>query len=93
LISSYIGDVCPPSERSRAFGQVVGVLGIGGLLGIGIGGTVPYSICKWLPLAFAAVNGIHIFFGVPESLPNPSRQFTLSSPLEAIGYLRKTPLI
>jgi DHA1 family tetracycline resistance protein-like MFS transporter len=93
LISSFIGDVCPPTERSRAFGQVVGVLGIGGLLGIGLGGTLHYSICKWLPLLFAFVNCIYIVFCVPESLHNPTYQFVLTAPLEGIGYLRKTHLI
>jgi len=93
LISSFIGDVCPPTERSRAFGQVVGVLGIGGLLGIGLGGTLDYSICKWLPLAFCIINSIYIILCVPESLHNPTRRWVTSDPLEGINYLRKTPLI
>jgi len=93
LISSFIGDVCPPKERSRAFGQVVGVLGIGGLLGIGLGGTLHYDVCKWLPLIFMVVNSFYIIFCVPESLYNPDRRWAASDPLEGVGYLRKTPLI
>jgi len=93
LISSFIGDVCHPTERSRAFGQVVGVLGIGGLLGIGLGGTLDYSICKWLPLVFCVINAIYIIFCVPESLYNPTRRWVTGDPLEGISYLRKTPLV
>jgi len=96
IISSYVGDVCAPRQRTVAFGQVVGMLGFGGLIGIGLGGILPYHTAKWIPLFLVATNTCYAISFLHESLhPEDRMQVELrdANPFKTLGYINKTPLV
>jgi len=71
-------------------------LGFGGLLGIGLGGILPYHAAKWIPLFMLVINTCYTVSFLHESLHPESRvQVDLSdaNPFKTLGYINKTPLV
>jgi len=73
---------------------VVGVLGVGGLIGVTLGGILPYTIAKWVPLGLVVINTLYLYLFVRESLPISERSpFRWESPFRTLGALRKKALV
>ena len=102
VANAYIADVTPPDGRSKAFGLLGAVFGIGFILGPMIGGLLGESDVR-LPFFAAAglslVNALYGLFVLPESLPrdrrtpfdwrkaNPFAALTNLSAIKSIGPL------
>ncbi len=76
VIFAYIADLTPPEERSKFFGWLGALAGIGFILGPVIGGLVS-RISLEAPLYMAAgvtfANVLYGLFFMPESLPKAQR--------------------
>src|SRR5580692_4659416 len=95
VAGAYIADITTPENRSRSFGLMGAVFGLGFICGPLIGGVLatnslrlPYLVAAGLAL----LNWIYGFFILPESLPKDRRTaFDLkkANPLAAILALTK----
>ncbi|MFM9887177.1 MAG: TCR/Tet family MFS transporter [Burkholderiales bacterium] len=76
VANAYIADVTTPEERSKNFGLLGAVFGIGFILGPMLGGLLGESDIR-LPFFAAAalslVNWLYGYFVLPESLPKDRR--------------------
>ena len=97
--NAYIADVSTPENRSRNFGLVGMVFGLGFIFGPALGGLLgsvhlrlPFFVAATLALA----NCLYGFFVLPESLPpNKRSSFTVSkaNPFGTVSRLRAYPLV
>jgi DHA1 family tetracycline resistance protein-like MFS transporter len=95
VASAYIADVTRPEERSRSFGVLGAVFGVGFICGPVIGGTLALADVR-LPYLVAAalglVNWLYGLFVLPESLPVERRKpFSLAraNPFSALVTLAR----
>src|SRR6202011_2873486 len=95
VAGSYVADVTSPEERSRSFGLLGAMFGLGFICGPVLGGLLsPYGLR--LPY-FAAtglclLNWLYGFFVLPESLPVNRRSdidFAKATPFAALIWLTK----
>ena len=99
-IFAYAADITPPAERTRFFGMLGAVAGMGFVIGPAVGGAI-YSLTGTLgaPLYAAAAvtlaNAIWGYFVMPESLPAEKRdlQITLArlNPFSQLRYVLVMP--
>jgi DHA1 family tetracycline resistance protein-like MFS transporter len=95
--NAYVADITPPQERTKRFGMLGAMFGIGFILGPVMGGLLG-SIDLRLPFfaagSLALVNLLYGWFVLPESLP-PERRGAFSwakaNPVGALALLRSQP--
>jgi MFS transporter, DHA1 family, tetracycline resistance protein len=95
VAGAYIADITTPENRSRSFGLLGAVFGLGFICGPLIGGVLatnslrlPYLVAAGLAL----LNWIYGYFILPESLPKDRRttiDFKKANPLAAILALTR----
>ncbi len=74
--SAYIADVMPPEQRSRGFGLIGAMFGLGFIIGPIVGGLLGDVNLRWPFYASAFLCFLNVLFGwlvLPESLPPEQR--------------------
>ena len=77
VASAYVADVTPPQHRSRGFGLLGAMFGIGFIAGPIVGGLLGDINHRWpfyLAAALCFLNALYGVFVLPESLPAASRR-------------------
>ena len=75
-IFAYFADIIPPEERTKYFGWVSAVVGIGTVIGPTLGGLLAkfgYSVPMYFGAIITLLNVIYGFFFMPESLEKNNR--------------------
>ncbi|SEN53589.1 MULTISPECIES: MFS transporter [unclassified Paenibacillus] len=88
-IFAYFADIIPPEQRTKYFGWVSAVVGVGTVIGPTVGGLlakIDYSAPMYFGAIITLVNVIYGFFFMPESLAKKNR-------LKEITMARLNPFI
>lgn len=88
-IFAYFADIIPPEQRTKYFGWVSAVVGVGTVIGPTVGGLlakIDYSAPMYFGAIITLVNVIYGFFFMPESLAKKHR-------LKEITLVRLNPFI
>ncbi|MCZ1269393.1 MFS transporter, partial [Paenibacillus tundrae] len=88
-IFAYFADIIPPEQRTKYFGWVSAVVGVGTVIGPTVGGLlakIDYSAPMYFGAIITLVNVIYGFFFMPESLAKTHR-------LKEITLVRLNPFI
>ncbi|PWW33565.1 MULTISPECIES: MFS transporter [Paenibacillus] len=88
-IFAYFADIIPPEQRTKYFGWVSAVVGVGTVIGPTVGGLlakIDYSSPMYFGAIITLVNVIYGFFFMPESLAKKNR-------LKEITLVRLNPFI
>jgi DHA1 family tetracycline resistance protein-like MFS transporter len=97
VAGAYMADITSPEDRSRGFGQLGALFGIGFIFGPMLGGLLAQSGLRTPYFAAAAlslVNWLYGLFVLPESLPLDRRtKFSLAkaNPFSALLSLAQVP--
>ncbi|OJH20515.1 tetracycline resistance MFS efflux pump [Bacillus obstructivus] len=81
-IFAYFADITPSSERTKFFGWISAVVGVGTALGPTIGGalaTFGNSVPLYAGAILTLLNAIYGYFFMPESLEKPRRSSSISA--------------
>jgi DHA1 family tetracycline resistance protein-like MFS transporter len=84
ILFAYISDSTKPGERTKWFGYVGAVMGIGKIGGPALGGllgSITLTLPFFITAGLIALSGLAVYFLLPESLPPEKRtkQLTLGS--------------
>lgn len=97
ISSAYVADVTPPEGRSRGFGMLGAMFGVGFIVGPMVGGLLGAHDVR-LPFyvsgALCLINCAYGFFILPESHPKEKRTpivLAKLNPFGAVGALRSAP--
>lgn len=77
---AYFADITPPQQRTRYFGWISAVVGIGTALGPLIGGFLAgfgNSVPFFVGAAISLLNAVYGFFFMPETLDPAKRSFAI----------------
>ncbi|MHA7584039.1 MFS transporter [Paenibacillus vandeheii] len=88
-IFAYFADIIPPEQRTKYFGWVSAVVGVGTVIGPTVGGLlakIDYAAPMYFGAVITLVNVIYGFFFMPESLDKKNR-------LKEITFARLNPFI
>lgn len=88
-IFAYFADIIPPEQRTKYFGWVSAVVGVGTVIGPTVGGLlakIDYSAPMYFGAIITLVNVMYGFFFMPESLDKKNR-------LKEITLARLNPFI
>ncbi|OKP78152.1 tetracycline resistance MFS efflux pump [Paenibacillus sp. P3E] len=88
-IFAYFADIIPPEQRTKYFGWVSAVVGVGTVIGPTLGGLLAkfgYSIPMYFGAVITLLNVTYGFFFMPESLGKNNR-------LKVITLVRLNPFI
>jgi len=88
-IFAYFADIIPPEQRTKYFGWVSAIVGVGTVIGPTVGGLlakIDYSAPMYFGAIITLVNVIYGFFFMPESLDKKNR-------LKEITLVRLNPFI
>ncbi|MFC9708608.1 MFS transporter [Paenibacillus sp. NPDC056933] len=88
-IFAYFADIIPPEQRTKYFGWVSAVVGVGTVIGPTVGGLlakIDYAAPMYFGAIITLVNVIYGFFFMPESLDKKNR-------LKEITLVRLNPFI
>ena len=92
IANAYVADISAPEERTRRFGQLGAMFGIGFILGPVLGGVLG-DIDLRLPFlvagCFAMANLLYGVFVLPESLPTHRRRAIDRASLNPLGALKR----
>ncbi|BFH63659.1 MFS transporter [Paenibacillus azoreducens] len=86
-IFAYFADIIPPEQRTRYFGWVSAVVGVGTVIGPTLGGLLAkfgYSAPMYFGAVITLLNVVYGFFFMPESLNKNNR-------LKEIAFVRLNP--
>lgn len=86
-IFAYFADIIPPKERTKYFGWVSAVVGVGGVIGPTLGGLLAkfgYAVPMYFGAIITLLNVIYGYFFMPESLDRNNR-------LKDISFVRLNP--
>ncbi len=86
-IFAYFADIIPPEQRTKYFGWVSAVVGVGTVIGPTLGGLLAkfgYSIPMYFGAIITLLNVVYGFFFMPESLDKNNR-------LKEITFIRLNP--
>ncbi|AFQ43906.1 MFS transporter [Desulfosporosinus meridiei] len=86
-IFAYFADIIPPEQRTKYFGWVSAVVGVGTVIGPTLGGLLAkfgYSVPLYFGAIITLLNVIYGFFYMPESLDQNNR-------LKKISFTRLNP--
>ena len=93
VAQAYVADITPPEERTRRFGLLGAMFGIGFILGPAMGGVLG-GIDLHLPFfaagTLALLNLVYGYFVLPESLPPEKRravQWSQTNPFTSLKNL------
>lgn len=91
---AYVSDLCTTKERTRAFGTIAGLNGVGFMIGPWIGGVTSGMYFGYLtPILFAIgfsfITLFFIVFLLPESLPKTKRHENPLSVKKELNVLKK----
>ncbi len=95
VAGAYVADVTPEEQRSRSFGLLGAMFGLGFICGPILGGLLsPYGlrIPYFAAATFSLLNWVYGFFVLPESLPADRRSainFAKANPFAALIALTK----
>ena len=95
VAGAYVADVTPQEQRSRSFGLLGAMFGLGFICGPILGGLLsPYGlrIPYFAAATFSLLNWVYGFFVLPESLPADRRSaidFAKANPFAALIALTK----
>lgn len=93
ILFAYVGDVTPPEQRGKVFGQVGAMVGIGFIIGPVLGGFTAqfgYTVPLYIAAAICVVNTLWGYFFMPESLEVEHRKERVHiAELNPIGQLSK----
>jgi len=97
ISSAYVADVTPPEGRSRGFGMLGAMFGVGFIVGPMVGGLLGAHDIR-LPFyvsgALCVLNCLYGYFILPESHPKEKRtpiELRKLNPFAALGALRSAP--
>lgn len=88
-IFAYFADIIPPEQRTKYFGWVSAVVGVGTVIGPTLGGLLAkfgYSVPMYFGAIITLLNVVYGFFFMPESLDKNNR-------LKEITFVRLNPFI
>ncbi|MBV7274068.1 MFS transporter [Clostridiaceae bacterium UIB06] len=86
-IFAYFADIIPPKQRTKYFGWVSAVVGVGTVIGPTLGGLLAkfgYSVPMYFGAIITLLNVVYGIFFMPESLDKNNR-------LEKITFVRLNP--
>lgn len=86
-IFAYFGDIIPPEKRTKYFGWMSAVVGVGTVIGPTLGGVLSkfgYSVPMYFGAIITLLNVAYGFFFMPESLDKNNR-------LKEITFVRLNP--
>jgi len=86
-IFAYFADIIPPEQRTKYFGWVSAIAGVGTVIGPTLGGLLAkfgYSVPMYFGAIITLLNVVYGFFFMPESLDKNNR-------LEKITLVRLNP--
>ncbi|MGZ7441488.1 MFS transporter [Paenibacillus sp. TH7-28] len=86
-IFAYFADIIPPEQRTKYFGWMSAVVGVGTVIGPTLGGLLArfdYSAPMYFGAIIALLNVVYGFFFMPESLDKNNR-------LKKITFVRLNP--
>ncbi|WP_459481632.1 MFS transporter [Clostridium saccharoperbutylacetonicum] len=86
-IFAYFGDIIPPEKRTKYFGWMSAVVGVGTVIGPTLGGVLSkfgYSVPMYFGAIITLLNVVYGFFFMPESLDKNNR-------LKEITFVRLNP--
>ncbi|NKF06602.1 MFS transporter [Clostridium gasigenes] len=86
-IFAYFADIIPPEQRTKYFGWVSAVVGVGTVIGPTLGGLLAkfgYSVPLYFGAIITLLNVVYGFFFMPESLDKNNR-------LKEITFVRLNP--
>jgi MFS transporter, DHA1 family, tetracycline resistance protein len=86
-IFAYFADIIPPEQRTKYFGWVSAVVGVGTVIGPTLGGLLAkfgYSMPMYFGAIITLLNVVYGFFFMPESLDKNNR-------LKEITFVRLNP--
>jgi MFS transporter, DHA1 family, tetracycline resistance protein len=95
VAGAYVADVTSEEERSRSFGMLGAMFGLGFICGPILGGLLaPYGLRLpyFAAASFSLLNWLYGFFVLPESLPRDRRSaidFAKANPFRALLALTK----
>src|SRR6516225_10943730 len=95
VAGAYTADITPGSKRSRSFGLLGAIFGLGFICGPILGGllsTGGLRLPYFAAAGFSLLNWVYGFFVLPESLPSDRRSaidFTKANPFSALIALSK----
>lgn len=87
-IFAYFADIIPPEQRTKYFGWVSAVVGVGTVIGPTLGGLLAkfgYAVPMYFGAIITLLNVAYGFFFMPESLDKKNR-------LKEITFVRLNPL-
>ncbi|MGG0663043.1 MFS transporter [Viridibacillus arvi] len=88
-IFAYFADIIPPEQRTKYFGWVSAVVGVGTVIGPTLGGLIAkfgYSVPMYFGAIITLLNVVYGIFYMPESLAKNNR-------LKEITFVRLNPFI
>ncbi len=86
-IFAYFADIIPPKQRTKYFGWMSAVVGVGTVIGPTLGGLLAkfgYSVPMYFGAIITLLNVVYGFFFMPESLDRNNR-------LKEITFVRLNP--
>lgn len=86
-IFAYFADIIPPEQRTKYFGWMSAVVGVGTVIGPALGGLLArfgYSAPMYFGAIITLLNVVYGFFFMPESLDKNNR-------LKKIAFVRLNP--
>lgn len=86
-IFAYFADIIPPNHRTKYFGWMSAIVGVGGVIGPTLGGLLAkfgYSVPLYFGAIITLLNVVYGFFFMPESLDKNNR-------LKEISFVRLNP--
>ncbi|OFI48223.1 tetracycline resistance MFS efflux pump [Floricoccus tropicus] len=94
-IFAYFADITPTEERTKYFGWVSAIVGVGTILGPTLGGLISAQFGNSAPMFFgsllALLNALYGYFYMPESLKSENRSGQISisqfNPLSQLKYI------
>jgi len=95
VAGAYAADITPGDKRSRSFGSLGAVFGLGFICGPILGGLLSAGGLRlpyFLAAGFSLLNWVYGFFVLPESLPSDRRSaidFTKANPFSALIALSR----
>ncbi len=88
-IFAYFADIIPPNQRTKYFGWVSAIVGVGTVIGPTLGGLLAkfgYSVPMYFGAVITLLNVVYGLFFMPESLDKNNR-------LKEITFIRLNPFI
>lgn len=86
-IFAYFADIIPPEQRTKYFGWISAIVGVGTVIGPTLGGLLAkfgYSVPLYFGAIITLLNVVYGFFFMPESLDKNNR-------LKEITFVRLNP--